>query len=209
MKKVQVFVNAILSVAIVVLFILYFTSGKSAGSGEGETFSTDTLSLNNTTDVVYVNIDTLLANYDMYHDFEGKFEEKQKSSEAQLDDRSKKWQTRVSNYQDLLKKGLITRSKAAEMEQQLGQEQQDILQLKDQLSAQLMEQQQVMNRQILFSIMEYLEKYNQGKYRYILSNSVGGNLLYADPVLDITDEVIRGINEYYAGIRDSVLQANQ
>lgn len=209
MKKAQVFVNAILSAAIVILFILYFTSGKSAGSGQVETASTDTLSFNNTTDVVYVNIDTLLANYDMYHDFEDKFAEKQKSSEAQLDDRSKKWQTRVSNYQDLLQKGLITRSKASEMEQQLGQEQQEILKLKDQLAAQLMDQQQVMNRQILYSIMGYLEKYNQGKYRYILSNSVGGGLLYADPVLDITDEVIRGINEYYAGIRDSVLQANQ
>lgn len=208
MKKSGLIVNIVLAVAVIVLYVLYFTSGKGVASQQSGSVSADTLAAAETR-IVYVNIDTLLANYDMYHDFEDKFAEKQKKSEAQLDDRSKKWQTRVTNYQDLLQKGLITRSKAAEMEQQLGQEQQQLLQLKDQLAQQLMEQQQVMNRQILYSIMEYLEKYNTGKYKYILSNTVGGSLLYADKELDITGDVIRGINSYYAGIRDSVLQANQ
>jgi len=209
MKKANIIINIVLLIAVAVLFVLHFSSRGGQSVENSAVQRSDSLQVP-AQEIVYVNIDTLLAGYDMFHDFEGKFQEKQKSSEAKLDNRSKQWQNRVNNYQNMVQKGLITRSKAQEMQQQLGQEQQDLLKLKDDLASQLMEQQQVMNRQILFSIMEYLEKYNAGhRYKYILSNSIGGNLLYADKTLDITGDVISGINRYYAGIRDSVLQANR
>jgi outer membrane protein len=84
------------------------------------------------------------------------------------------------------------------MEQQLTSEQQKLLQQRDQYSMQLQEEEQVMNRQILNSIMEYLGEFNKVKgYNYILGNSFGGNVLYADKTLDITQEVLTGLNAKY------------
>ncbi len=58
---------------------------------------------------------------------------------------------------------------------------------------------QVKLRQIHYSITEYLKKYNADKgYHIILSSNFGGPLLYGHPALDITSEVIGGINQEYA-----------
>jgi len=82
------------------------------------------------------------------------------------------------------------------------QEQQNLMQLRDNMSQQLAEEQQVMNRQLLNNIMEYLKNYNKTHdYKYILSNSFGGPLLYSDKALDITREVLRGINAEYKSTR--------
>ena len=47
-------------------------------------------------------------------------------------------------------------------------------------------------------IMEYLKEYNSdNKFSYIFSYSFGGGLLYASDALDITTEVMEGINKKY------------
>jgi len=97
-----------------------------------------------------------------------------------------------------VQKGLITRSRAQEMQQQLIAEQERITQLRDDLSLELMEEEQVMNRQVLFAIMEFLEEYNmKHNFQYILSNTLGGALLYANDTLDITTDVLKGLNKKY------------
>jgi outer membrane protein len=134
----------------------------------------------------------------MYADLKSKYTSKQQQFEAEMSNKSKNYQSGVLDYQNKVQKGLITRSTAAEMEQQLTSEQQKLLQQRDQYSMQLQEEEQVMNRQILNSIMEYLGEFNKVKgYNYILGNSFGGNVLYADKTLDITQEVLTGLNAKY------------
>jgi outer membrane protein len=44
------------------------------------------------------------------------------------------------------------------------------------------------------SIMEYIKEYNSdAKFDFILTK-MGGNMLYANEALDITDEVVEGLN---------------
>jgi len=206
-KKTSLIINIVLILAVAVLYVLYFTNPRSAAKTPKSTYNTDTLDVV-TSQIVYVNMDTLLANYDMFADYQNKFAAKQKSSEAKLNSKTQQWQNKVNNYQDNMKKGLITRSQAQKIEQQLSQEQQDIVKLKNDLSSKLMEDQQVMNRRILYSIMDYLKDYNlTHHYKYILSTTMGGNVLYADKNFDITLEIIDGLNKHYQTIRDSVLKA--
>jgi outer membrane protein len=62
----------------------------------------------------------------------------------------------------------------------------------------LQEENVVSQNKVIDYIMDYLEEYNSdGKYRYILSFSFGGGILYASDSHDITAEVLRGINEKY------------
>ena len=92
----------------------------------------------------------------------------------------------------------MTRREAAELEQQLMVEQQNLYTLRDELTMQLSEEEQVSNRKLIDNIMEFLKVYNQDKgYQFIFSNSFGDNVLFANESLDITYSVLEGINEEY------------
>ena len=46
--------------------------------------------------------------------------------------------------------------------------------------------------------MEYLESIETNKeYQFVLGTTFGGNVLYANKNLNITQEVVKGINEKY------------
>jgi len=84
------------------------------------------------------------------------------------------------------------------MEQSLTQQQQELITLRDNLQSNLMEEEQVMNRQILEYITKFLDE-NKSLYNYqfILGKSFGGVVLYSDSTMDISQNVIGAINRKY------------
>ena len=196
MKNLSLILNAVLFVAVGVLFYLNFSDGQKSGSGQSSVGDITEQSREMT--IVYVNIDTLLNHYAYFQDMQDEFQDKQSELEAELNQRSRQYETSARDYQNKVQKGLVTRREAAEIEQQLMQEQQRLLQLRDDLTMQLAEEEQVRNRRLINSIMEYLEVYNQDHhYQFIFSNSFGDNLLYANNMLDITWSVLPGLNDQY------------
>ena len=84
------------------------------------------------------------------------------------------------------------------MEQALLQQQQELVGLRDKLQSNLMEEEQVMNRQILEYITKFLEdNKSEYSYQYILGKSFGSVVLYGDAGLDITQKVLDAINKKY------------
>ena len=202
MKRVNLIINIVLVIAIGVLFVLYFTGKKKSSPAQTE----EKLFENNSTgkgEMAYINIDTLMNNMDMFFDVRNKLIDKQKSSEAELNSRSKDFEKEATDFQEKVRKGLVTRSRAQEIEQELYLEQQNLIGFKDKLSLELAEEEQVMNRQLIYYITDYLKEYNKGKkYQFIISNSLGGPLLYASDKQDITNDVVEGINAKYAKERE-------
>ena len=202
MKRVNLIINIVLVIAVGVLFVLYFTGKKKSGPAQTE----EKLVENNSTgkgEMAYINIDTLMNNMDMFFDVRNKLIDKQKSSEAELNSRSKDFEKEATDFQEKVRKGLVTRSRAQEIEQELYLEQQNLIGFKDKLSLELAEEEQVMNRQLIYYITDYLKEYNkEKKYQFIISNSLGGPLLYASDKQDITNDVVEGINAKYAKERE-------
>jgi Skp family chaperone for outer membrane proteins len=84
------------------------------------------------------------------------------------------------------------------MENSLTRQQQVLLSLRDKLQTDLMEEEQVMNRQVLDYITKYLDEHkSEYNYQYILGKSFGSVVLYGDNGLDITDKVLAGLNQKY------------
>jgi len=147
---------------------------------------------------VYVELDSLTANYLMTKDLSDELEEKMKKLQADLTNRERVFQTNVRDFENKVTKGLETRAKLAEMEQQLSNDQQNLLQISENYRMEMAEEQAVMQRKILQAIMDYLKEYNKEKrYSYILGNAFDAKILYADPALDITASVLDGINAKY------------
>ena len=197
MKKSSLIINAILFVAVAVLYVLHFTAPKSKSSSAASNESAVS-SIVPTEGIVYINIDSVLKNYDMYADIADELQTKIKTKDAKLQSKQREFEKAVADYQNKAAKGLVTRSEAAEIEQKLQIEQQTLMQLQQQMQYELGEEEQVSQRKMLNSIMDYLKSIeNEQSYQFVLGTSFGGNVLYANDNLNITKDVITGLNAEY------------
>jgi outer membrane protein len=196
MKKLSLWLNVVLIIAVAGIYFLYFTGNKATRPDVNEDGTE--LEIDRDYAIAYVNIDTLVRNYNLFVDKSTELTQKRNESEAELQMQSKKFENEVRDFQDKASKGLITRAKAQTLQQELAQKEQQLYAMRDNLAMQLSEDEQVMYRQVLNEVMVYLEEYNKDyNYKYILSNSFGGQLLYTDKSLNITSDVLKGINEKY------------
>jgi outer membrane protein len=191
MKNLSLVLNVVLFVALGVLYFLHF-SGNKKGTEAGTVTGTSVEG------IAYINIDSVIFNFDKFTDMRDELVTKQKSAEAELNSKGGQYEKGAKDYQDKVNKGLVTRATAAQMEQALLQQQQELVSLRDNLQQNLMEEEQVMNRQILEYITSFLEE-NKNVYncQYILGKSFGSVVLYGDSSLDITKKVIDAINLKY------------
>lgn len=147
----------------------------------------------------WVNIDSLINNYDMYFDMQKELEESGRKSEAELTSKSRDFEREATDFQNKVQKGLVTRSEAERLQQTLAGKEQELYRFRDELRAKIAEEQQVKLRLIQVSITDFLVEYNKTKgYHVILSSTFGGPLLYGHPSLDITQDVLKGLNEKYS-----------
>ncbi len=201
MKNLSLVFNGVLLVAVIILFVLFFGENKKIADVDNRPVTVSDTSVSGS--IAFVELDSILVNYDMYKDQQEELLAKQQKSEAELNSKSKAWEKKAGEYQNNLQKGLITRAQASEIEAQLYQTQQELLQLRDQMSMNLSEEKQVTDRKVMYSILEYLDEFNADKrYKYILSKSFGGPVFFADPSNDITQEVLDGLNAKYANNKD-------
>jgi outer membrane protein len=194
MKKLSVALFVILFLAVAALFFFQFSGNKKADK------STPAGPAANTTasGIAYVNIDTVVFKFNMYSDRREELLGKQKKAEAELNSKGTQYEKGVKDYQDKVNKGLVTRATAAEIEQSLYQQQQELVTLRDKLQSDLLEEDQVMNRQILEYITTYLEENKEEyNYQYIFGKSFGSVVLYGNSAFDITQQVLEGLNLKY------------
>ena len=90
----------------------------------------------------------------------------------------------------------MTQSQVDQRKDELARKEQNLMMLREQMAGQLMEQESQLNKQIYDSIYSFLQKYTQGKnVQYIMGYSPGGSVLYANDSLDITTQVVNGLND--------------
>lgn len=194
MKKLTAALFAVLFLSVAALYILHFTGNGKSNKNE----QSDTSVNADAGGIAFVNIDTVVFKFNMYADRRDDLLEKQKKAEAELNSKGTQYERGVKDYQDKVNKGLVTRATAAEMEQSLYQQQQELVTLRDKLQSDLLEEDQVMNRQILEYITTYLDENKaQYNYEYIFGKSFGSVVLYGNSAHDITQRVVDGLNAKY------------
>lgn len=172
-----------------------FTSCNKSNKTTGNIANTTTPSAVKNGKIVYVDIDSVIIHYDMAIQLKTSLETKQKQLDAELKNKTKTFQASVLDFQGKAQKGLLLQTKIQEIQQELSAQQQGLEQLQEQYRNQLLEENSVNQRQVLQGIMDFLKEYNKAKgYEYILANTFPSSILYADPSLNITKEVIVGVN---------------
>jgi outer membrane protein len=151
--------------------------------------------------IAYVNIDTLLRNYEFFKKVEKEMKGKQSVIETDLNGRASQLEREIATFQQNVNSGSITIQAAKEQEQQLMQKQQGLMQYRESIGRQYMEEEQKNTEKVFKNIREYVQKYAQDKgYTFILERGgaiVGSGILFADSTRDVTREILKGLNDEY------------
>ena len=132
------------------------------------------------------------------NDLRAVVETKVQNIQAEVNRRGKKLESAAKEFQEKMEKGLMTRSVAEDKAQKLQKQEADFNAYAAQKQQEIQEEQLVMMNQIGDAIKTYLEKYNEEKkYAMILTSQGGTPVLTADPSLNITEDVIAGLNAEY------------
>ena len=195
MKNTSLILSVVSLVAVVVFGVLSLTGKGAADAAAAEGESTEAASKG---DIVYIDLDRILMDYDMANDLRSVVETKVQNIQAEVTRRGKKLENDVKSFQEKLDKGLMTRSVAEAQSQKLQQQELEFNNYAAQKQQEINEEQVVMMNQLGDAIQTYLNKFNEEKqYAMIITNSGGAPVITADPALDVTEAVLAGLNEEY------------
>lgn len=198
MKNLSLILNAILAIAVIVLFVKVY-SGDSASGSTKKVASNDSTSVSDMP-IAYINVDSLLLNYQFAKDANESLIKRQEDSRLNINTKARQLQNEMAEFQRKLENNaFLSRDRAEQEQNRLMKRQQELQELDGQLSQQLMQTQQKMSEELRDTINSFLKEFNKdGKYQLILSNTSSDNVLFATPGYDITDEVTKLLNERFA-----------
>ncbi|MBO7234600.1 MAG: OmpH family outer membrane protein [Paludibacteraceae bacterium] len=196
MNKTTTIFNAltvILLAAVIVLFVLVIKKPKCA---QAEACNPSTTVEMNNLPVAYINVDSLLLQYDFAINANDALMRKQEDARLRINTQAKRLQEDMNDFQRKLENNaFLSRTRAEQEQTRLLQKQEELQKLDAQLTEELMVEQQNMSLQLRDSINNILKVYNaDNRYQLIISNTSGDNLLYASEAYNITNDVVELLN---------------
>lgn len=194
MKNLSYVINGILAVAIIILFILFFTSKNESVDSMSVKFENDTTI---TLPLAYVNIDSVLTNYNYAKEASDELMKKSESSRASLNQKQKQIENEYREFQRKLQNNaFLTQERAQQEQNRIQKLAADLEQTAARMDNELAMDQMKINSQLADSVRLCIKEFNKtANYHIIFSNSGLDNILYAKEKYDITDEVTSLLNK--------------
>ena len=149
--------------------------------------------------VAYVNLDSLMSKYNLAQDINKEMMRKEEDIKMKLTEKYKALQADQADFERKYKNNVYATPERAQSEyNRIMQQEQEIVQLEQRLTLEFEKEGLVKNQALRDSINKYMVEYNKDKGYDFIITKLGENLLYANPAYDITNDVIKGLNERYA-----------
>jgi outer membrane protein len=191
MKNILLIVNIVLLGLVGYLYYLHFEVKKEKATAEVR--SGGTVNFDGKCKVAYIDLDSLQNNYSYYKKIKADFERKQSAANDEIVTMQKKYQARAGQLQQ--KASTMNQSQQEAAMQEINKMQQDLQTRKQNIDNELYNYNSKMKEDILSRIQGFLKDYNKdGKYSYIFSYEPGF-MFYKDSTLNITSDVIVGLNQ--------------
>ena len=196
MKKVNLILNIVLLLAVAALYVLHFTGNSKT---ENTASTEDSRITAGSGDIVYINLDTLVNQYDMYNDLRTELESKVSAIDNDLNKKGRALENDVKSFEDKMQKGLLTYSQAESMRNDLMTRDQELRNLTQQKQMELANEESVMYNRVMDAIKTYVDNYNKEKqYSLILTTTAATNsVINGEQGRNITSEIINGLNQEY------------
>lgn len=198
MKNLPYVINGILAIAIIILFVLFFTNTQ--GNSNEKTSSLASSDSTATLPVAYVTVDSLLINYQFAKDANEKFIKRVSTIEANLAKKQKNIENAQVEFNRKVQKNVfLTEEKMQQEYARITKMATDFQETYQRQQNELDKEQQEITIQISDSIKSCIERYNEtANYQLIFLNNRHDNIIVAKDNYDITDEILTILNSRYA-----------
>lgn len=193
-NNISIALNVVLFLALVVLYVLFFRA-QSGKQNQLNPITSSEFTPENT-GIAYVNSDSLLANYLYFKELETQFNEKREKYDTEYRNRAQGLQSEFENFQRTANN--MTMAQARAVQEDLQRKQQNLMMYQEQLTQELVVEEGRMTSELYDKVAEYLRQFGQERnLQLVLTYSKGSGVLYANDSLDITRDVIQGLNTVY------------
>ena len=145
--------------------------------------------------VAYVDIDTLLTSYDLWIELNEEMIRKEENVRATLNEKAKSLQ---ADYEDFERKlnnnAFVTRERAEAEQNRILKKREELEALQERLTNELAIENNKNSLLFRDSINAYIRDYNKEHGYNIILSRIGDNILYIDYAMNITQDVIDGLN---------------
>lgn len=149
--------------------------------------------------IAYVDYDSLLLSYDFAQDVQKELLRKEMSINNIIEKERKSLQEEVATFENKVQNNVFATQERAQAEyEKIMKKDQELMQRGQALIAEFEETRLTKSNEVTQSIISYIQEYNSNaKYDFILTK-MGGNMLYSNEGLDITKDVVKGLNAKYS-----------
>ena len=149
--------------------------------------------------IAYVDIDTLLTSYDLWIELNEQMIRKEEDVRATLNEKAKSLQ---NDYEDFERKlnntAFVSRERAEAEQNRILKKREELEALSERLSSELAIENEKNSLLFRDSINAYIRDYNKVHGYNIILSRIGDNILHIDYAMNITQEIIDGLNERHA-----------
>ncbi len=189
MKNLSLVLNIVLLVAVGVLYYLHFSGPKPAEAATESEAAGDL-------QIAYINTDSVLKYYDYLKVSREELESKTQKMEQDLRNRAQGLQNEITAYQRNVNNMTLGQVKATE--EDLAKKQQNFQLYQQSLSQQVMQEEAKVQKALYDRITAFLDKYGKEKgLQVVLKYDPTSDVLHVNKGLDISQEVINGLNDEY------------
>ena len=148
--------------------------------------------------IAYVEVDSLMTQYNFAKDYSVTLEKKSNNARNTLNQKGNALQAAAANFQQKLNNnGFQSREQAASQQAAIERQQRDLQELQARLENELASETAKFNEALRDSLQNFLKVYNKDKKFDLILAKSGDNILIADKKLDVTQDVINGLNKRY------------
>ena len=188
----KIIAYVILLAGVVVLYILHYSNNNTEKL-------TNIIESSKNSIMLTVNNDSIVKYFTLAEQLKKDLETEATKYQTELASKQSVLQEKYKNYQINLQKNILTQTQIQNAEKQLQQEAADLQSLQENYSQILASKEESVHKEITDSIVNATRRVNDNKYKadYVIATSTGSAILYANKVYDITDEVIKELNDAY------------
>ena len=148
--------------------------------------------------IAYVEVDSLMTQYTFAKDYSVTLQKKSNNARNTLNQKGNALQAAAANFQQKLNNnGFQSREQAASQQAAIERQQRDLQELQARLENELASETAKFNEALRDSLQNFLKVYNKDKKFDLILAKSGDNILIADKKLDVTQDVINGLNKRY------------
>jgi outer membrane protein len=190
--------TSIVAKSVLILSIAAGVAACNQNKSETKPAAAGTTEVAGKQDIVFFNQDSIVSQYEYIKDMDKRLETKGKAAQNDVNGKEQAFQREVGEYQKTA--STLSADQRTPIEQRLQRKAQELQTYKQNAGAQVQNDQMNEQTKLYERLVDFTKSYAKEKgYKMVLTFKKGDpTMLYGDPGLDVTADVIKKLNDAYA-----------